>query len=580
VSTGHQGARRAVLPLVLIALVTTAVYYGVWSGGFLRDDFPVITENPWLTSPSYIPDIFTSTLWGFYEGDFITGESNYYRPMMHMILMGSYALFKTSPAGYHAVSLLFHILNAFAVFFLASAFLSSGKKEAGRRPWLLPFSAALFFSLHPANAESVTWIGVIGELSFTFFFLLAFYLFMLGCRGGGLRYYIPSLLVYSVALFSKETATVLSPLFFLFCLAEGRPFTGALRRGAPYLAAAFVFVLIRSSIVGDLSAQHAMGGVQYILSVVTLSAQYVEKLFFPFAMKLYYPFRAPASFTEILGHELFVFVLALVGAAAWVWRSNSRRTVVFFLLWIAMALAPPVLMVKYIQGEWVFASRYLYFSTAGFSILAAFGLSRLSNRAAPVVLLAIALVPFAFESARVKAYWADEFSFWKKAAEDAPMSPTTHASLGVAYAEKGMYAEAIREYERTIEIAPDSAGVYTNLGVVYYNVKEAGKAIEMFEKSVALTKDSRRASAIHARLGALYLEKGLPDKAVFHLELAVATGQKGAGVYNFLGVALAATGQYQRAFAAFSEALKADPENALAQKNLKRLSEGGTGAGE
>jgi len=192
----------------------------------------------------------------------------------------------------------------------------------------------------------------------------------------------------------------------------------------------------------------------------------------------------------------------------------------------------------------------------------------------------IALVPFAIESVRAKAYWADEFSFWKKAASDAPMSPTTHASLGVAYAEKGMYAEAIREYERTIEIAPDSPGVYTNLGVVYYNVKETDKAIEMFEKSVALTKDSSRASGLHARLGALYLEKGLPEKAIFHLDKAVASGQRDAGVYNFLGVALAATGQYQRAYAAFSEALKVDPANAMAQRNLKRLSQGGAGAGE
>lgn len=568
------------MPLVLMALITTAVYYGVWSGGFLRDDFPVITENPWITSPAYIPEIFTSTLWGFYEGDFITGESNYYRPVMHLLLMGSYALFKTSPAGYHVVNLLFHILNAFAVFFIASALLSSDKKKPGSLPWLLPFGAALFFSLHPANAESVVWIGVIGELSFTFFFLAAFYLFMLAGRGGGFRYYTLSVLIYAVALFSKETATVLSPLFFLYALAEARPFTSALRRGAPYLAAAIVFVLIRSSIVGDLSAQHAMGGYQYVLSVITLSAQYIEKLFFPFGMKLYYPFRAPVSFSEILNHELLVLVLALIGAAAWVWKSSSRRMVGFFLLWIAMALAPPVLMVKYIQGEWVFASRYLYFSIAGFSILAAFGLSRISKRAAPVILIVVALVPFAFESSRAKVFWADEFSFWKKAASDAPLSPTTHASLGVAYAEKGMYSDAIREYERTIEIAPDSAGVYTNLGVVYYNVKEIDKSIESFEKALALSKDSSRASILHARLGALYLEKGLADRALAHLEQAVASGQRDAGVYNFLGVALAAIGEYQRAYSAFSEALKADPQNALAQKNLKRLSQGGASQGE
>ena len=160
------------------------------------------------------------------------------------------------------------------------------------------------------------------------------------------------------------------------------------------------------------------------------------------------------------------------------------------------------------------------------------------------------------------------------------MSPTTHASLGVVYAEKKMYAEAIREYEATIKIAPDSAGVYSNLGVVYYKTKETDKAILMFEKAVALSKDASRAGALHARLGAMCLEKGLPEKAVLHLEQAVAAGQGDASLYNFLGVALAGSGQYQRAYAAFSEALKIDPQNAMAKKNLDRLSKGGTGAGE
>ena len=242
-----------------------------------------------------------------------------------------------------------------------------------------------------------------------------------------------------------------------------------------------------------------------------------------------------------------------------------------------MALAPPILMVKYIQGEWVFASRYLYFSTAGFAILAAFGLSRISRKGAVIVLFAIALVPFAFESARAKGFWIDEFSFWKKAASDAPMSPTTHASLGVVYAEKEMYPEAIREYERAIEIAPDSAGVYSNLGVVYYKIRETDKAILMFEKALSLSKDASRAAGLHARLGAMYLEKGLPDRALFHLEQAVASGQGDARLYNFLGVALAGSGHYKEAYAAFSEALKIDPQNAMAQKNLKRLSQGGAG---
>lgn len=573
---------RKAVPFFIILLVTSAVYYGVWSGGFLRDDFPVITENPWITSPGYIPDIFTSSLWAFYKGDFITGTSNYYRPVMHLLLMGSYNFFGTEPAGYHAVNLAFHILNAFLVFLIASALLGPKEKNEAGRPLLLPLAASLLFALHPANAEPVVWVAAIGELSFTFFFMAAFYLFILSGKGRA-AFYALSVCVYIVALFSKETATVLAPLFAFYGIAEGRPLIQALKRGAPYMAAAGVFVLIRSAIVGTLSAEHAMSGFQYILSVLTLTAQYAEKLVFPFGIKLYYPFHPPTSFQDIVSHELAVLFLLASGVAFWLWKSSSRKTIVFFLLWMMMAVSPAILMVKYIQGEWVFASRYLYFSTAGLSILAAFALNRLASvrpvKAAPALALLIVLVPFAFESARVSRFWTDEFSFWQKAVIDAPSSPTTHASLGVAYAEKKMYREAIREYEATIEIAPDSAGVYSNLGVAYYSLNETGKAVLMFEKALSFAKNDASAASLNARVGIISLEKGFPEKAAHHLEKAIQSGMNDSSLYNFLGIAYASAGQSDKAYAAFSEAVKINPQNEQALQNLKKLGVGGSGAG-
>lgn len=573
---------RKAVPFFIILFVVSAVYYGIWSGGFLRDDFPQITENPWITSVRYIPDIFSSTLWAYYRGDFIIGASNYYRPVVHLLFMGSYSFFGTEPAGYHAVNLAIHIFNAFLVFLIASKLLGSKEKEVNR-PLLLPLAASLLFALHPANAEPVVWVAAIGELSFTFFFMAAFYLFMLSGKGRGVVFYALSICVYIIALFSKETATVLAPLFALYDIAEGRPVIQALKRGAPYLAAAGAFVLIRSSIVGALSAEHAMSGFQYILSVLTLTAQYAEKLIFPFGIKLYYPFHPPTSFQDIVSHELAVLFLLAAGVAFWVWRTSSRRTIVFFLLWMMMALSPAILMVKYIQGEWVFASRYLYFSTAGLSILAAFALSRLSSlrpvKVFAAVPLLIVLVPFALESAKASRFWTDEFSFWEKAVLDAPSSPTTHASLGVAYAQKKMYPEAIREYEKTIEIAPDSAGVYSNLGVAYYSLSETGKAVQMFEKALSLAKDENSGASLNARVGIIYLENGLPEKAAFHLEKAVRAGMNDSNLYNFLGIAYAGLGQSDKAYSAFSEALNIDPQNGRALQNLKKLSEGGVGRG-
>lgn len=561
-------------PFAIIVIITSIVYAGIWGGGFLRDDFPVITENPWITSPAYIPEIFSSTLWGFYSGDFVTGTSNYYRPVMHILLMGSYGIFKTNPAGYHGVNLAFHILNAFLVYLIASCVLH--KNEGGEsHVKTFPLIAALLFALHPANAEPVTWVAAIGELSFTFFFLLAFYLFILNSQRKVFVFYIASLIIYSIALFSKETATVIAPLFLLCGIAEGRPIVSAIKRGASFLVAAGVFALIRSSIVGPMSAEHSMGGFQYLLSILALSAQYAEKLIFPFSIKLYYPFHAPNAFQDIFSHELFFLVFAVLISAFWLLKASSRKTVAFFLLWIAMALAPPILMVKYIQGEWVFASRYMYFSIAGLSILTAFGLEKaLKGRqikafyAVPVL---IVLIPFSIESARSSRFWADEFSFWKKAAQDAPGSPTTHASLGVAYAEKKMFEDAVREYRLALEITPESAGIYSNLGVIYFQLKDFDSAVEAFSKALLYSKDESSAGLINTRMGMAYLEKGDFENAARHFEQAILKGTADANVYNMLGIAYARSGKTDVAYKAFSEAVKIDPQNMSARQNLERL---------
>lgn len=582
---------RRYAPYIVILAVTAAVYAVVWSGGFLRDDFPVITENPWITSPSYIPEIFSSTLWGFYEGDFITTTSNYYRPMMYMVFMAAYALFGLDPTGYHAINLAFHILNAFMVFLIAAEVIGAGGGSGGgdeargkrdAKTTAVSLAAALMFALHPVNAEPTVWVGAIGELTFTFFFMLAFYLFMLSARGRGALFFAASLSSYAVALFAKETAIVVAPLFFLFALASGDSVVKAARRSGAYLAAAGLFVLLRSTIVGPMQAEHAMGAWQYLLSMVTLTAQYVEKLIFPFDISLYYPFHAPASLGEIMGHELAVLLLAAAAVVLWAWRSHSRRSIVFFVLWIFAALSPPILMVKYIQGEWVFAARYLYFSTAGLAMLAAIGLSRLlegrSLKAVGAAFVVVVLLPFAIESARVSLFWADEFSFWKKAAEDAPSSPTTHASLGVAFANKKMYPEAIEAYQRALSYAPESEGLYNNLGVAYYAVKDYGRAAESFSRALSLAKDQEKAASLSARIGLIYLEAGEPRMAIPHLERAASSGAADGNTHNFLGVAYASTGQGARAFAEFSEALRVDPGNEMARRNLERLTAGGEGA--
>ncbi len=594
---------KKIFPLSLIVIITSALYANAVGGGFLRDDFPVIMENRWITGVRYIPEIFSSTLWSFYEGTFISGPSNYYRPLMHMIYMAGYHIFGQSPAGYHLVNIAFHNLNAVLVFLIASLILKRGggdtpqsaQAAGGAKPGFFgsaffPFAAALIFAAHPVNVEAVTWVGAVSELAFTSFCLAAFYLYALEGKGSrGTAFYILSVVFYGLALFTKETAIVLPALLAAYDFAvRKRPLTAA-KQYIPFLAVAGVFFYIRSNIVGPLSAQHSMTAYQYLLSVAFLTAQYIEKLVFPFNLKLYYPFHRPQFLVELFSHEVLAALGAAVVLAFSLYRSSSRGRLILCALWVLIPLSPAVLMVKYIQGEWAFASRYLYLSSAGFAILCACWLKdlfearpveRLAHRrkALMAALALLVIVPFAADTVIAARAWRDEFSYWKKAVEDAPGSPNTHASLGFAYAEKGLYEEAIREYEITLNLAPGSHETYMNLGAAYYNAKKPDRALEMFARALSLSKSEAAGRDIHARMGRIYLDKGMWAEAAQSLEKAVSGRGAGADLYNRLGIAYAQAGRIDMAVSAFREAVALDPGNAGAQRNLQMLLDSGAGS--
>jgi len=590
----HLFLMKKLFPLSLIVLVTSALYSGVLRSGFLRDDFPVITENRWITGAGYIPEIFTSTLWGFYSGDFINTPSNYYRPGMHLIYMAAYRLFGTDPAGYHAINLLLHNLNGIMVFLIVSVLMNKASggdnaTEEKDKPGsvLFPLAAALLFAVHPVNAEAVAWAAAFSEATFTFFCLVSIYIYIRAGldRHSSVALYAVSVFFFILALFSKETAIVMPALLVSYDLCFGRLTLRSIKRYLPYALAAGVFLYIRSTIVGPLTAEHAMTGYQYLLAVILLGSQYIEKLIFPFGLKLYYPFVRPVAVSEVLSHELFVALGFLALLVFSICKSARRRSVIFAALWIAIPLAPAVLMARYIQGEWAFASRYLYMSGVGFSLLLAIWLKeifeaasirKMAPRRRGALMSAIALlvlIPFAIEAVRAARPWRGELSYWSKAVLDAPGSATTHASLGVAYADKGLWDEAINEYEAALKLAPDSGGVYMNLGVIHYNRGRMAKALEMFDKALSLTTRPSTRGDIHARMGMAYYKEGMAEAAVQHLEQAVSGGQRSDAIFNILGISYARTGRLDKAAEAFRSAIEANPDNDGARRNLEMLLE-------
>ena len=193
------------IPIMILLLVSFAVYFNALFGDFVYDDKEQVVNNPWITDISNIPTIFSRSVWSFQPG---LSTWNYYRPLMHIVYMLNYHVFGLKPWGFHLVNILFHCGVSALVFLIIRGFLTEHRVTTSSVYLSPPFMAAMLFASHPIHTEAVTWVAGLPDVAFTFFYLLSFYLYIL-FREGAKTGYLFSILSFSVATLFKEPALTL-----------------------------------------------------------------------------------------------------------------------------------------------------------------------------------------------------------------------------------------------------------------------------------------------------------------------------------------------------------------------------------
>ncbi|MDY6784368.1 MAG: tetratricopeptide repeat protein [Cyanobacteriota bacterium] len=139
-------------------------------------------------------------------------------------------------------------------------------------------------------------------------------------------------------------------------------------------------------------------------------------------------------------------------------------------------------------------------------------------------------------------------------------------------AAKSKFKRARESMEAFLATHPDDAYTENKLGALYLQEGRFQEGIQLLES--ALTKkqiDAPVLFEIHYHLGNGYARLSNPNKAVRHYQEAIAQPilpQLKLGAYNNLGGLLQAAGEYQLAEKIYKEALKIDPNFAIAHYNL------------
>jgi tetratricopeptide (TPR) repeat protein len=558
--------------LLLVILVSVAVYFNALFNGFVFDDIPQIVKNPWIKDFRYIPNMFFDNVWGF-----IGETSNYYRPLMHVSYMLSYFVFGLNPWGFHFVNVILHVSVSVLVYLITRRLLKGPPTPATGRFGSPAFWAAVLFATHPIHTEVVTPIMGISDLSFTFFYLLSFYFYIRGGKrmGGS---YIVSVLSFFVALLCKEPALTLPVILLVYDVTvekEKMPPLGYIKKYGPYAAMAGIYMAMRFLSLGDFLAgrRHTeISSVEYLINTLPLFKQYLEKLIFPVNLNFLHAFRPIHALYEPKG-VLSLGVALIFGASAWIaWKRN--RLVFLGLLMIVFPLLPAL----YIPGlnqelENAFAERYLYLPSFGFVLLFALliGFARKTGAKGtlPQVLyigMGVLTVLYSIGTIDRNGVWRDNFVLFKDAVIKSPDSAYPHIYLGQAlYSEKGDLDRAIEEYQIGLKLKPDNPDAHNKLGIVYLRKGWIDKAIEHQLAALKLNPDFALA---HNNVGLAYFEKGWNDKAMEHFKMALEPNPKFVEAHNNLGLAYYRKGWVKEAMGHYKIALRLNPNFAKAHNNM------------
>jgi Tfp pilus assembly protein PilF len=119
-----------------------------------------------------------------------------------------YQLFELDPAGYHLMSLLYHLLNILLVFTLIRVMLKSAPAA---------LLAALVYALHPTAVETVSWTTGRGDLLYALFgFPALIYYVKYLTEGRKRKYLLFTFLFFVLSGLSKPTAMTLPVTLFVF----------------------------------------------------------------------------------------------------------------------------------------------------------------------------------------------------------------------------------------------------------------------------------------------------------------------------------------------------------------------------
>jgi hypothetical protein len=459
-----------------LVLITFAVYLPVLRGGFVFDDYSLITGNGMVRADNGIRL--------FWSG---AGTADYY-PLTGSLWWLEWRWWGDHAAGWHEVNVLLHAANAVLAWMILCRLNIPGA-------WL----AALVFAIHPVNVATAGWISEQKNTLSMLFYAVAILLYLKFDAGGRWGWYGLSLGAFLLALSSK-TAVVMLPCVLVGCVwwVRGRLRWRDWLRSVAFFALSLVFGLVtvwfQYHRVLRGTTFRAGGFLSRLATAGWAVWFYLGKVLWPVNLTVIYPkWNIDAS-----RGMSWLPLLFLAGCVALFWskRKTWGRPVLFGLGYSVVMLLPMLGFID--QGFYDYslvADHWQYYSIIGIIALAVSGgvvlVRRFGDRGktlgvAASVVMVVALGVGTWVRAGV---YATSETLWQDTVTKNPDAWMAQYNLGLALGNAGKIDDAIAHFQRAVELKPDFAEAHNYLGTALLQAGKVAEAIEQYRQALRIKPD-------------------------------------------------------------------------------------------
>jgi protein O-mannosyl-transferase len=485
--------RRFVLLTCLgLAVVAALLYANSLRNGFVFDDYDVILGDPRVQRLSNFTALVTDS----------------YRPLRAISYAIDYAIWGFDPLGFRLTNVAIHMANCVLAFIVARKLVADE---------IAALFAALVFTAHPVQVESVAYLSGRRDVLFALFYLVAFLCYTKFGDARTLAHRIAWLaatgLAFLLSLMSKEMAAS----FPLVCLlwdvyratapgdAGSRP---SLREAAARLLRARAALYAVAAVVVAAFAYYTLvlrgatfrvagtdvefwGGtlLTNLLTVPLTYAHYAKLAVWPVTLVVQYfgAFDPASGFSDPRVVPALVFLVGLAAAALWLMLRTAWGAVGFGIGWFLVTLLPASQIIPHHE---IVADHYLYLPVLGVGIAIAAVMERVESthpfRRWALAAATIAVVLLGARTVVRNTDFRDQLSLWEATYAAVPESPRASYSLGFEMTRRGNHERAIELYREAIAEDPEWVEAYVNLSSTLAGLGRYDEARQVCEDALRI----------------------------------------------------------------------------------------------